>query len=60
MYRWLRDMIKASKRVLKISKRPNKEQFEEIIRVTGMGILALGAIGAIVQFIFILVGFSGI
>ena len=38
-------------RVLKVTKKPTNEEFKAIVKVSGAGILAIGAIGFIVQMI---------
>tara|TARA_Y100000310_G_scaffold288418_1_gene313994 strand:- start:334 stop:531 length:198 start_codon:yes stop_codon:yes gene_type:complete len=38
-----------SKRVLKVTKKPNKEEFKIIVKVTGIGILVIGLLGFIIQ-----------
>jgi protein transport protein SEC61 subunit gamma-like protein len=40
-------------RVLKITKKPNKEEFITVARAAGLGILIIGAIGFIVYLISI-------
>ena len=43
------------KRILKVSRKPSSKEFKEIIKVTGMGMLAIGLIGFIVQVIFMII-----
>ncbi|MFP4656360.1 MAG: protein translocase SEC61 complex subunit gamma [Candidatus Woesearchaeota archaeon] len=38
-------------RVLKITKKPSGEEFKAIVKVSGVGILAIGAIGFVIQMI---------
>jgi len=38
-------------RVLKITKKPTKEEFKTIVKVSGIGILLIGLIGFIIQMI---------
>ena len=38
-------------RVLKITKKPTGEEFKAIVKVSGAGILAIGAIGFLVQMV---------
>jgi protein transport protein SEC61 subunit gamma-like protein len=40
------------KRVLRITKKPNKEEFITIVKVSGLGILAIGLIGFIFHMIY--------
>jgi protein transport protein SEC61 subunit gamma-like protein len=39
------------KRVMRITKRPNKEEFLTIVKVSGLGILAIGFIGFLLHVI---------
>jgi len=41
----LRKMLKEWKRVYKITKKPGKEEFFSIVKVTGLGIIVVGIIG---------------
>ncbi len=36
-------------RVLKVTKKPNKEEFKTIVKVSGLGILLIGLLGFIIQ-----------
>ena len=38
-------------RVLKVTKKPTKEEFKTIVKVSGLGILIIGLIGFIIQII---------
>ncbi len=40
------------KRVLKITKKPSKEEFKIIVKVSGIGILVIGAIGFVIHFVW--------
>ncbi len=37
------------KRVIKISKKPSKKEFEEVLKITGVGMILIGFIGFIIQ-----------
>ena len=37
--------LKECKRVLQITKKPTKEEYKVIVKVTGIGILIIGALG---------------
>jgi protein transport protein SEC61 subunit gamma and related proteins len=39
------------KRILMVTKKPSKEEFLAIVKVSGIGILAIGIIGFIIQMI---------
>ncbi len=43
-----------SKRVFKITKKPSREEFKAIVKVSGIGILIIGAIGFIIQMVWLL------
>ena len=43
-------------RVLKITKKPNKEEFIDIAKITGLGLLAIGTLGFLVQAVQQLIG----
>jgi protein transport protein SEC61 subunit gamma and related proteins len=53
-----KEMMKEYLRVLKVTKKPTSEEFRTIVKVSGLGMLAIGAMGFIIQTIRILV-FSG-
>jgi len=55
---WLKTMIKGSKRILRISKYPDRKQFMEVIRSTGIGLAAIGIVGAILKFILVVTGIA--
>lgn len=44
----IRDTLKEYKRVLKITRKPDREEFEMSAKVTGAGILIVGAIGFVI------------
>ena len=46
-----KNYIIECKRVLKITKKPSNEEFKAIVKVSGLGILVIGAIGFIIQLI---------
>lgn len=46
------DFIKQSKRVLKVARKPDREEFFDFSKVTALGIAILGVIG----FIIVLIG----
>jgi len=47
----LKHLPSESSRILKLSRKPTKLEFEEVAKITGLGIVVLGAIGYL--FIFI-------
>ncbi|MFT4313237.1 MAG: protein translocase SEC61 complex subunit gamma [Candidatus Woesearchaeota archaeon] len=44
----LRKFWNQCKRVLKVTKKPNKKEYSMVAKVTGFGILVLGLVGFIV------------
>jgi len=44
--------LQEYKRVLKITKKPTKNEFKSIVKITGLGILAIGFIGFLIQMIY--------
>ena len=43
------DFIKLCQRVLHVSKKPGKEEFMNVAKITGIGVLIIGAIGFIIS-----------
>jgi protein transport protein SEC61 subunit gamma and related proteins len=50
--------IKQCQRVLKVSKKPDREEFVNVAKVTGIGIIIIGAIGFIISIVAQLLGVS--
>ncbi len=46
-----KSFIKECIRVLKVTKKPDKEEFKTIVKVSGLGILIIGLVGFIIQMI---------
>ena len=44
-----KDFTKECKRVLKVTKKPGKEEFKGIVKASGLGMAIIGAIGFLVQ-----------
>ena len=51
----LRSFILESKRVFRITKKPTKEEFKAIVKISSIGIAVIGIIGFIIQIIWALV-----
>jgi len=49
--RILGNLPREASRILKLSRKPSKSEFEEVVKITGLGILVLGAMGYL--FIFL-------
>lgn len=48
--------LKQYRRVLYISKRPDRDEFVNVAKITGIGIIIIGVIGFIINLIAILAG----
>ncbi len=44
----LKRFIKETIRVLRITKKPSKEEFKSIVKITGLGAALIGALGFII------------
>ncbi len=51
-----KSFVKECRRVLQITKKPSKEEYKAIVKVTGIGILLIGALGFIISMIGALTG----
>ncbi|MBN2053123.1 protein translocase SEC61 complex subunit gamma [Candidatus Woesearchaeota archaeon] len=47
----IKDFYVQCKRVMRITKKPTKEEFITIVKVSGLGILAIGLIGFVLHLI---------
>jgi protein transport protein SEC61 subunit gamma-like protein len=47
----LKSFLIQNKRVLKITKKPNKEEYKVTLKVSGLGILLIGLIGFIIYLV---------
>jgi len=45
----IKSFIKECIRVFQITKKPSKEEYKAIVKVTGLGMLIIGAIGFIIS-----------
>jgi protein transport protein SEC61 subunit gamma and related proteins len=50
----IKRFIKECKRVLKVTKKPDSVEFKTIVKVSGLGIIAIGLIGFLIQMIRVL------
>ncbi|MEE1156141.1 MAG: protein translocase SEC61 complex subunit gamma [Methanobrevibacter sp.] len=48
--------IKDSKRVLKVSRKPDRAEYFEFAKITALGILVIGAVGFVIVIIGQLIG----
>ncbi len=44
----IKRFIKETVRILRITKRPNKTEFKNLVKVTGLGIAIIGIIGFVI------------
>ena len=47
----IKRFIVESKRVLKVTRKPDKQEFQTIVKVSGLGIIIIGLIGFIIQMV---------
>ena len=52
----LKSFLKECIRVLQITKKPSKEEYKAIVKVTGIGIVLIGALGFIISIAGTLLG----
>lgn len=52
----LQDFTKEARRVIKVSKKPDREEYLNFSKVTGIGILLIGLVGFIIVIIGMLIG----
>ena len=57
--RKIQNFFIESKRILKISKKPNKEEYLKITKVSAIGIAIIGLIGFLIQIIGQMLGMLG-
>lgn len=50
------DFIKQCKRVIRVSKKPDREEYVDFVKVTALGILIIGVIGFVIVIIGQLLG----
>lgn len=49
--------IKMNQRVLRVSKRPDREEFINVSKITGLGIIVIGVIGFVISIVVQLLGY---
>jgi protein transport protein SEC61 subunit gamma-like protein len=47
----MRDFLNKCKRVFRVSRKPDKDEYMEITKVTGIGILLIGVVGFVIMLI---------
>jgi protein transport protein SEC61 subunit gamma-like protein len=55
----LKDFVVECRRVLRVTKKPDRTEFTTIVRISGIGIAAIGFLGFLVHFIKELMGGIG-
>lgn len=56
---WLKKFFKNCARVLKVTRRPTREEYLSASKITGLGIIIIGLIGFAIFLIFHFVGIFG-
>ncbi len=51
----LKRKLREYRRVLRITKKPTSKEFKMIVKVTGLGIVAIGAIGFVIWLVLTLI-----
>ncbi|MBD3310120.1 protein translocase SEC61 complex subunit gamma [Candidatus Woesearchaeota archaeon] len=49
MFTRIKSFAKECRRVLKVTKKPSKEEFKTIVKVSGLGIMIIGLVGFIIN-----------
>lgn len=52
----LRKFVHQTKRVLKVARKPDKEEYFEVAKITALGIAIIGVIGFLIDLVANLVG----
>ena len=48
--------LREYRRILKIAKKPSMQEFKKILKISGLGMILVGFIGFVIQFIWQLIG----
>ena len=48
----LSDFISQSQRIIAVSTRPRRKDFERVARVTGIGMVLMGVLGVVISLVF--------
>lgn len=51
----LRSFLAECKRVLRITRKPTTQEFKDLVKVTGIGILIIGFMGFVIQIGYVLI-----
>lgn len=47
----LKSFVNECARVLKVTKKPSKQEYKAIVKVSGLGILLIGLLGFVIQLV---------
>ncbi len=50
------DFMEKSRKVLKVSKKPDREEYLNVAKITGIGIILVGVIGLVINLLAQLLG----
>jgi protein transport protein SEC61 subunit gamma and related proteins len=51
----LRTFLAECKRVLLITRKPSKQEYKDLVKITGLGLLIIGFVGFLVQFLYLVI-----
>jgi protein transport protein SEC61 subunit gamma-like protein len=51
----IKDLITRCIRIIHISRKPTKEEFEQVAKITGLGIVVIGVLGLVISTVFSLI-----
>jgi len=52
----VRDFIESTRRVLTVSKKPDKQEYLLMLKITLLGIFVIGTLGFLIGLIFVVLG----
>lgn len=55
----IREKLKNYERVLRLSRKPKKEEFVMVAKITGLGMLVIGIVGFLIRLIVQLIEYLG-
>ena len=50
------NFVESSRRIFTVSRKPDKKEYNVMVKITGIGIILIGVIGFIMALVFILLG----
>lgn len=51
----LKDTVEQYRRVLRLARKPNREEIKKTAKITGLGIVVLGVIGYIIHWVYYII-----